>query len=338
MRDEPVVTFIIVARNAAKYLPNLLTDLCEQDYPADLTEVIIVDGMSSDATLEVAIHYSKLLPACCRIISNPGRSLASGWNVGVREATGDVIIRVDAHAKIPKDFISRSVEVLLEHPEAVGVGGRLDTVGVGTWGPLISEVLSSRFGVGNSRFRVSHQSGYVDTIVYGAYHRKVFAVVGGFNESFRRNQDVVFHSKLRQRGLLLWQDNRIRSTYLCRSSILPFIRQGFDNGYWVGRTLIHEPKALSPRHVVPMMFVSVLFASIVAATVSKWAWYGTSSVLIIYFGAAAFSAVRSVPRIGILRAVLLPATYFSLHLSYGIGSLIGSFVSILRVRRSDMGV
>ena len=48
----------------------------------------------------------------CIVTENSGNNQASGWNQAIRSSTGDIIIRLDAHGRIPEDFVSKNVECM----------------------------------------------------------------------------------------------------------------------------------------------------------------------------------------------------------------------------------
>ena len=74
-------------------------------------EVVLVDGASTDNTKKHLDNFKEKYKDDFRrvvVLDNPKRTLPSGWNVALREYKGDAIIKVDAHAEIPKDFVSKN--------------------------------------------------------------------------------------------------------------------------------------------------------------------------------------------------------------------------------------
>ena len=61
------------------------------------------------------------------IRENPKKKQASGWNVAITSSNGDVIIRIDAHARIPEDFVQKNIKNI-EAGEFVVGGPRPNTV------------------------------------------------------------------------------------------------------------------------------------------------------------------------------------------------------------------
>ena len=103
-----LVSVCTIARNEEEYLPHLLEDITKQDYPAEQIEVVMVDSSSTDGTRRIMERFAEENPQYhnCVVTENPGNNQASGWNQAIRSSTGDIIIRLDAHGRIPEDFVS----------------------------------------------------------------------------------------------------------------------------------------------------------------------------------------------------------------------------------------
>ena len=102
------ITFCIIARNEEKALPGVLAELQAQTYPKEKMEVLLIDSMSTDRTREIMEDFAARQAGayrCLRVLENPRKILAAGWNVALEAFTGDAILRVDAHASIPADFV-----------------------------------------------------------------------------------------------------------------------------------------------------------------------------------------------------------------------------------------
>src|SRR6266516_3744543 len=66
------------------------------DYPHDRLEVLVVDGMSDDGTREVVAPYAERHPSI-RLLDNPRRITPCALNLGISQAGGAIIFRMDAH-------------------------------------------------------------------------------------------------------------------------------------------------------------------------------------------------------------------------------------------------
>ena len=325
-KSEPFISALLVTRNEEDYIERALLSLINQTYPKDRYEIIVVDGESTDRTLEKTQSLCKEYKTDffnIKIINNPKHILASGWNLGIKASKGEYVFRIDAHAEAESDFIEKSVETILSVPDAVCVGGKLSTKSATGSGDVISKVLSSSFGVGNSSFRVSDTPGYTDTAVYGLYRKEIFEQVGYFNEYYKRNQDIELHARIREAGGRFYFNPEIKSVYYSRNTVKKMVKQAFGNGRWNMVLLKKDKSALRLRHLVPFAFVLFLIISLIAGFFSKWFWLGCGAVLLFHLLIGVFASVKKTKTI--LEIAKMPFLFLLLHLSYGSGYLAGIF-------------
>jgi cellulose synthase/poly-beta-1,6-N-acetylglucosamine synthase-like glycosyltransferase len=322
--DLPFASAMIVVRNERDMIGQCLDSLLNQDYPKDRYEVIVIDGMSDDGTLEAVRERCGKLPRV-HILSNPKRSLAAGWNLGVRAAEAEYVVRLDAHAAAAPDFLRRSVKALLDRPDVACVGGSMETRATSRLGQAIADVLSSPFGVGDSRFRTSRRAQYVDTVAFGLYRRRLLLELGGFNEEMKRNQDLEMHARVRRVGWRFYLDPSIRTIYYARSSLRSFLTQAWQNGWWNILTLVRDREAVSVRHLVPLAFVAFVLTTGTGALLWRPLLYPLGAVLSVYLLLGCTASLRGSRSLGVV--ALKPALFLTLHGAYGAGSL----ACILRV-------
>jgi len=320
---KPLITFLLVVRNEVQHVTECLQSMLNQTLDPALYEVLVIDGLSTDGTRAqveriIAEHPERQI----RLLDNPGQILSSGWNIGIREARGEYVIRPDAHAVVPRDFLAQSLAAMRDHPEAAAVGGILETRGRGFWGEIIAALLSSRIGVGGSSFRVGAAPGPKDTVVFGLYRRAALLEVGGFDEAIALNQDNVCHARLRAAGKILYFDPRIRSTYYCRASLGALWRQMFRRSQWLILMFKHQrERNFSLRYYIPLLFVVGTVSLLLAGWVVPWAWSVLGGLLALYIvaglAAAAPTSLRPLQRLA------FPLAMFVLHFSYGLGAIVG---------------
>lgn len=328
----PFVTTMIVVRNEETYIGKAVLSLLKQDYPKDRMELLIIDGMSEDQTVEQAQkaveEYEREQPkVSVKYLKNEKRNLAAGWNLGIREARGEFVVRIDAHAQADLHLLSKGVQTLCANQEIACAGGRLETEALTEKGRLIADVLSSPFGVGNAKFRYSEVSGYVDTVAYGVYRKEIFDKAGYFNEEFQRNQDNDMHGRIKKCGGKFYLDTSIKNLYHSRENVKGMMKQAFGNGRWtmIGLGKSESREGISVRHLVPFLFVIGQIVLLIGSLFFRIARYMLAFIYILYGGLAICFARKKTRNVSkIFRMLCL---YWLFHISYGAGSLMGlSFI------------
>ncbi len=312
----PFVSVILPIRNEAAHIERCLESVCAQDYPADRMEILVTDGMSGDGTRAIvareAAHDERL-----RLIDNPQRIVPTGLNRAIRQARGQVILRVDGHTVLARDYVRLCVQALSE-TGADNVGGRMHAEGEGPIARAIVLATSSPFGVGGARFHYANSSGWVDTVYLGAYRREVFDRIGLFDEELVRNQDDEFNFRLVRAGGKIWLDTSIHSTYFSRSTLRGFWKQYLEYGFWKVRVIQKHQRPASWRHLVPGLFVLALIGSLIYGAMA-----GTPLAFLLvvlpYSLASLSTSLWTAARRGWQFAPILPLAYATMHVAYGVG-------------------
>lgn len=317
---EAMVSVVMPVYNEEKYIENCMDSLLLQDYPKDKMEWIFVDGMSKDRTKILIDHYRAAYPKLIKILDNPRKTVPCAMNIGIKEAKGTYIIRLDAHADYAKNYISKCV-YYLNTTDADNVGGIAETKSRGVVGNSIAKMLSSKFGVGNSQFRTNGESGYVDTVPFGAFRREVFEQWGGYDERLTRNQDNEMNNRIRKNGGKIYLARDIRLSYYCRDSIKGIATMAFKNGMWNVITMKLCPGSMGLRHFIPLIFVlSILCVPLLSLCYRPaLSLFGLELALYLLLDFY-FSGKQAGNKKEFFLLLLLFPTF---HLTYGFGSLCG---------------
>lgn len=325
------VSVIMPVRNEAGYIKRSLGAVFAQDYPADSFEVIVADGMSSDGTREIVREWQTRF-SNLKMIDNHGKIAPTALNVAIASARGDVIVRVDGHCEIAPDYISKCVGHL-QRDQVDGVGGWLETIGETATAKVIAAAMSSRFGVGDAAFRTAKdRTMLTDTVAFPAYTRAAIERAGLFDEEMIRNQDCEYNFRLRKLGAKILLADDVRARYYSRGDIRSLIRQYFQYGYWKVRVLQKHPRQMSLRQFIPPLFAASLLMSAIPALILSFsaqrplalaAWTLTAAICCCYVIANLVASGRLMGKIGWPHSFLLPLVFASIHLSYGLGFLLG---------------
>jgi glycosyltransferase involved in cell wall biosynthesis len=306
--------------NEEIYIDNCIKSLLLQDYPLDAMEWIFVDGCSTDNTYELIQRYTKKYPNLIKLLKNPNKTVPYAMNIGIGEAKGEYIIRLDAHADYAIDYISKCV-YYLDTTDADNVGGIAETKSKGFVGNTIAAMLSSKFGVGNSQFRTNGKSGYVDTVPFGAFRKEVFEKWGGYDERLTRNQDNEMNYRIRKNGGKIYLASDIHFSYYCRDSIKGISDMAIKNGMWNIITMKLCPGSMGVRHFIPLTFVLSIILLPILSIVFKPFLCLFKIEIILYFLLDMFFSLKlkkDWKTFGMLM-ILFPM----FHITYGIGSMKG---------------
>lgn len=318
--DKAFISVVMPVYNEEKYIENCIDSLLLQDYPQECMEWIFVDGMSSDRTRELIGAYIEKYPKLIKLLRNPNKTVPYAMNIGIKEATGKYIIRLDAHADYNKDYISKCV-YYLDTTDADNVGGVAETKSKGFVGNAIAKMLSSRFGVGNSEFRTNGESGYVDTVPFGAFRREVFEKWGGYDERLTRNQDNEMNYRIRKNGGKIYLSSDIKLSYYCRDSIKGISDMAVKNGMWNVITMKLCPGSMGVRHFIPLAFLLSIIILPIAGIIYHPIWWLFALEMALYLSLDCLFSAKQAS--GIKEFFLLILLFPIFHITYGAGSLKG---------------
>ena len=330
-RLDPAVTVVVPCRNERREIESAVQSILSQESPPGGFEVIVADGMSDDGTRSI---LSKLSGENyqLRIVDNPAGIVPTALNNAIRQARGNIIIRMDAHTTYAPDYIRRCVEVLTE-TAADNVGGPWVARGKGRVGRAISAAFGSPFCAGGARGHDPNYSGPVDTVYLGCWRREVFKKIGSFDEELVRNQDDEFNLRLTRAGGKIWQSSKIKSWYTPRDSVAALFRQYVQYGYWKVRVIQKHKAPASFRHLVPGTFVLLIIILPLiglAWSPGHWMWLGLLGAY-----AVCNTMVSLVTASGKNKKLfpLLMIVFAVFHFAYGYGFLRGIRDFIILRRR-----
>lgn len=320
-----MLSVIVPIYQEEKYISKCIDSMLSQDYPKDDLEIILVDGMSKDRTREIVATYTAKYPFI-RMIDNPERIAPCAMNRGIKEAKGDVIIRLDAHVYYPKNYFSLLVEKLNELPGAENVGALCNTIPVNDsiTAQSIAAVLSSSFGMGNSHFRVgADKEMEVDTVPFGCFHRSIFDKVGLYDEELVRNQDDELNARIIKAGGKIYLIPQLVCEYYARDTAKKVYKMFYQ--YGVFKPLVNK-KLGSPatvRQFFPLFFVLGLLVGPVVCLFLPVLWWAYFAVIMLWFILATSFSLKDSKNLK--RILTQNWIYFVVHFGYGWGYIVGIY-------------
>ena len=314
--DRPRVTVVIPARNEERAVAACLDSVLAQTERS--LQVIVVDGDSEDRTADVVRDYAARDPRV-ELLHNPQRTVPYSMNVALAAARAETLVRVDAHATVPADYVARAAD-LLETGKYGAVGGVKRGVGRTAAGKAIAAAMSSRFGVGGSVYHYGTTPQEVDHVPFGAYPVALARELGGWGEEFTVNQDFEFDQRVRASGHPILFDPELVIDWECRQSVRALFTQYRRYGKGKVKVALAHPGSVQPRHLLPPLLVLGLGTLAAAATSSR---LRTPAVLAAAPYAAAIAAGSAVSARQVTEPAaraFLPAAFVAMHIGWGIGA------------------
>jgi glycosyltransferase involved in cell wall biosynthesis len=250
------ISIVVPIYNEEKYIQSCLDSIINSDYDKEKLEVLLVDGGSNDKTVEIIKEYQKKY-SFFKLLHNPKKIVPVAMNIGIKNAKGEYIIRLDAHSMYPKDYFKK---LIFYHKKlnADNVGGVVITEvkNKNNISNSIKNVLSDRFGVGSAFRSGVKEIQEVDTVPFGCYKRELFDKVGLYGERLVRNQDIELNKRIKNSGGKIYLIPEIKCTYFARENYKDLAKNNFNNGLWNILTAYYTNtlNSLSLRHFIPLIF------------------------------------------------------------------------------------
>ena len=325
----PGVSYVMPVLNEVTEVRAAVQSLLDQDYAGPF-EVILALGPSIDGTNELVAEMSAADPRI-RAIDNPVGSTPAGLNVAIRASVHPVVVRVDAHSVLPRDYTRIAVRVLQESG-ADNVGGIMHAEGRTPFERAVALAYGSRVGLGGTPHHVGGQAGQAETAYLGVFRRDRLFEVGLFDEGIKRGQDWELNRRLRQTGGTVWFTPELVVTYRPRPSLKRLVRQFVATGLWRGELARRFPANNGLRYFVPPAMVAAMALGIVAGIVgiigaalgsgAAWALLGFV-VPAVYIVFVVLGAVAVARRSGLPTLLWLLVVLPCIHVGWGLGFIIG---------------
>lgn len=320
------VAVIIPTLNEEKFIARCLDSIICQSYPFKEMDVMVVDGGSKDRTRDIVEKYKREYQNI-RFIHNPGKIQSIAFNIGARESDAPYIVRLDAHALYNRDYIEKCINGLETDNARGNVGGRCIILPFSDslWAKTNAILNYSRFGIGGSAFRVGMKPDYVDTVPFGAFPRSVFETVGGMREDLSRAEDNEYNSRIRKAEYKVYFDPEIVSSYYARPTLRTSCKQMYANGESIGHLFYVDRESIGVRHLVPLMFVTGIILGVILSFVWFPFMYALLAGLGLYFFCDLLASIMAANEHGWKYLLPLFIMFFSVHISYGWGTIVGFF-------------
>jgi glycosyltransferase involved in cell wall biosynthesis len=321
-QSQPAVSVIMPILNEERHLADAVEQVFAQDYQGEI-ELILALGPSKDQTNQVAAALSRKYPKMI-LIENPSGKTPSALNLAIKVSNYPIIARLDGHALIEKDYLTRAIEILFS-TQADNVGGIMDARGTTDFEVAVAKAMTSKFGVGNAPFHVGGEAGEALTVYLGVFKKEIFEKVGFFDESFIRAQDWEMNHRIRMSGGKIWFDPKLKVTYRPRPSLSSLAKQYFQYGQGRRRITQTHKGTVSLRYLAPPLTVIGLLIGtllgIIGLTLGSPILTLGFLAPAVYFFAVLIAAGSGLKGLSVKSALYLPLVFVCMHICWGVGFL-----------------
>ena len=189
------ISVIIPTKNEEENINNCLKSIYAQTLLP--SEVFVVDGRSTDKTLEIVQEYPAVL------LTENYHTRGGARHVGVQASTSEYVVFTDGDCIASEQWLEKLIQGFTE--DTVGVGGGLENLSNNTIQQGIANVLDSYLGGANSvQDRVFSEDRTVDSLSgsNSMFRREDILKVGGYNTELNYNEDTDISNRMKKLGVL----------------------------------------------------------------------------------------------------------------------------------------
>lgn len=331
-KENLLVSVVIPIRNEENYIDLFIKSVLKQDFPKENLELIFVDGMSDDKTLDILKSYKRTYDFI-NIYANYNKTVQHALNIGIKNAKGDIIVRMDVHSEYSEDYISKCVEYLRK-TGAQNVGGPMIARGKTPIQKVIAAAYHSEFALGGGKFHDENFEGYADTVYLGAFKRETLINLNLYDENLPRSEDDDLNFRLLESGGKVFITPKIKSVYYPRSTYKDLFSQYYEYGFWKVAVIKKHHKPARISHLVPASFVLFIILFGILSCFLKPLRLFYFSILGVYILLNAYFSFKNQKVKSTKDKFKLMWVHFLLHFSYGLGFIMGLFEFFIKKKFS----
>lgn len=314
--SPPKVTILVATFNSELTIDECLKAIFELNYPKEFLEIVVVDGCSKDATLEIAQKYP------VRIVSEP-LSAPAAYNYAMKIVGSDVLGFVDSDAKVEKEWLNKLL-THLDDPQVAGASGGIETWNTeNVWARSIGYDLKSRYA------RLKKYVVRVATMNL-VLKKSVIEEVGGFDENLPSQYDTDLGFRITSRGYKILFEPNAKCYHFNRSTVSGYFRQQLQYGKNTAKLYLkHSDLAKGDEitdfgmNIQPFLVLAVIaFFLLGLFGPLRQLWFVSASILLLMFVYYVFSAARLSVRFKDAIAMLMVLLYFVRALAWFTGAVI----------------
>jgi len=192
--DKRQVSVILLTKNSASTVQKSIESIFKQTCQPN--EVVVVDGNSSDGTLEIVKKYP------VKLVSEPGLGFGYARNLGVKSTSGDIVFFLDSDCYAEPNWIENALKHLDGDSEIVGVTGRTDLSNTESGVARFLAYVGGRMNMPSEKRFVK-----IAPTMNLVLRRRVIDEVGGFDNTLIRCEDTDLTYKISRNHKILYDPN-----------------------------------------------------------------------------------------------------------------------------------
>lgn len=300
----PKISIIVATFNNEQTIGECLKALFELNYPRDLLEVIVVDGCSTDATLQIVQRYP------VKLVSAPLNAPAA-YNYALKTVRSDVVAFIDSDAKVESEWLNKLVAYLRD-PQVAGVSGGIETWNTeNVWARSIGYDLKSRYA------RLKRSVKRVATMNL-LMKKHVIEEVGGFDENLPSQYDTDLGFRITSRGYKILFDPNAKCYHFNRPTLGSYFRQQLQYGKNTAKLYLkHAHLARGDEitdfgmNIQPLLLLAAAaFILLGIIDLLRPLWFASAALFLLMLIYYIISAVKLSIRFKDAAAMLLVVLYF----------------------------
>jgi succinoglycan biosynthesis protein ExoA len=319
--DGVTASVLVPVLNEEEHIREAVDAMRAQEVDGEI-ELLFMDGGSDDGTRAILEELAAEDPRI-RVFDNPMRTTAYALNVGLANARGEYMVRMDAHAFYPPTYIASGIE-RLRKGDVVWVSGPAIPRGEGPWSRRVALALNSGPAtIGSRKWHPGAQESggevELDTGVFaGVWHRSTLEEHGGWDPGWPINQDSELAARVLAAGGRIVMLPEMGAEYVPRGSLEGLWRQYWRYGFYRGKTSRRHPHSLRRSHLLAPGLAFAVAGSVVGP---RWTRVPARLALASYVAALVVASARAAEPGGERDAAALPIVLFTMHMSFAVGFL-----------------
>lgn len=294
------ISVVVPVKNGGEAIDKCLEAIFSQSMKP--FEVILVDGHSSDKTVEEA----KKFPV--RVVYEDYGTIGGARQVGLENAKGKYIAFTDADGIPRRNWLESLIEEFDD--DIVGVGGGIEYTGKGLWEKSIAIIMNTFVGSANSvQGRLFKEKQFVKSIsgCNSMYLREILMKIGGFNVKLSVNEETELNRRLTKIGKLLYTPSAAVLHNQGRG-LKEFAKRMYQFGHGRGRLRLWDLQCIPPIAAL-LLVLSLVF--------TPWIFLCAIGIYVFILIVMGFKFGIRERRVRYL--VSIPIVYVVEHCSYGLG-------------------